>query len=153
MELNYQVDSLDKKILRRLLKDARTPFTDIAKDLLVATGTVHQRVEKMKAAGVIKGFQADLNHALLGKPVMTLIGIHLNNAKDCASVHEELEKFKEVLEVHFTTGSYALIAKVVSASVQEFHSFLTEKLQSMKPIRATETFLCLNTPIQRTIEP
>jgi Lrp/AsnC family transcriptional regulator, regulator for asnA, asnC and gidA len=153
MESDYQVDSLDQKILRRLVKDARTPFTDIARDLLVATGTVHQRVEKMKNAGVIKGFQATLNHSLLGRPVMTLVGIHLNNAKDCASVYEALEKFKEVVEVHFTTGTYALIAKIVSGSVQEFHNFLTEKLHVLKSIRATETFLCLNTPIQRPIEP
>ena len=153
MDSEYKVDSLYLKILRRLQKDARTPFTDVARDLVVSTGTVHQRVDKMREARVIKGFQVVLDHALLGRPVMALVGIHLNNAKDCASVYEGLEKFKEVVEVHFTTGTYALIAKVVSKSVPEFHSFLTGKLQALKAIRATETFLCLHTPISRPIEP
>jgi Lrp/AsnC family transcriptional regulator for asnA, asnC and gidA len=153
MESNYKVDSLDQKILRRLLKDARTPFTEIAKDLLVSTGTVHQRVDKLKAAGVIKGFQVQLDSALLGKPVVALVGVHLNSGKDCPLVYEAMEKFKEVVEVHFTTGTYALMIKVVSESIPAFHKFLTEKLQSLKPIRATETFFCLDTPIQRPIEP
>lgn len=153
MPLNYQVDSLDQKILRRLLQDARTPFTEIAKDLLVSTGTVHQRVEKMKSSGIIKGYQVNLDYSRLGKPVTTLVGIHLHSAKDCPSCYEALEKFKEVVEVHFTTGTYALMIKVVSESIPDFHHFLTAKLQALKSVRATETFFCLSTPIQRPAEP
>ena len=153
MLVNYQVDSLDQKILRRLLQDARTPFTEIAKELLVSTGTIHQRVEKMKSAGIIKGYQVNLDPTRLGKPVTSIVGIHLNSAKDCSTVYEALEKFKEVVEVHFTTGTYALMIKTVTESIPEFHHFLTAKLQALKAVRATETFFCLSTPIQRSVEP
>ena len=153
MEVSYQVDSLDLKILRALLKDGRKPLTEIASDLLVSTGTVHQRVEKMKASGVIEKFEAKLNPMLLGKPITALVGIHLNNAKDCPTVYDEMKKHGEVVELHFTTGTYALMGKVVCGSIPEFHLFLTEKLQSLKAIRSTETFFCLSTPIHRSVQP
>ena len=42
-----KLDKLDKQILQYLVKDARKPFTEIAKDLLVSPGTIHVRVKKM----------------------------------------------------------------------------------------------------------
>lgn len=153
MTQKYELDILDRSILSTLLQDARKPFTEIAKAQVVSTGTIHQRVEKMKAAGVIQGFHVDLDQNLIGKPVTVLIGIHVNSAKDIPAVYDAMKDFKEIIEVHFTTGTYALIAKVVSESVQEFHRFLTQELQTLEPIRATETFFCLSTPIKRHIEP
>ena len=43
-----KIDKLDKQILEYLVKDARKPFTEIAKDLLVSPGTIHVRVKKME---------------------------------------------------------------------------------------------------------
>jgi len=49
-----KIDKLDKQILEYLVKDARKPFTEIAKDLLVSPGTIHVRVKKMEQMGIIK---------------------------------------------------------------------------------------------------
>jgi Lrp/AsnC family transcriptional regulator for asnA, asnC and gidA len=48
-----KIDKLDKQILEYLVKDARKPFTEIAKDLLVSPGTIHVRVKKMESLGII----------------------------------------------------------------------------------------------------
>ena len=48
MEENYQIDSVDKGILKDLIKDARKPYTDIAKKLNVSSGTIHQRIHKLE---------------------------------------------------------------------------------------------------------
>ena len=44
------------RFLDMLIDNTRTPFTDIAKKLLISAGTVHVRVKKMEEAGIIKGF-------------------------------------------------------------------------------------------------
>jgi Lrp/AsnC family transcriptional regulator for asnA, asnC and gidA len=149
----YQIDSVDQKILDRLLKNARMPFLEIARELTVSNGTIHQRVERMEKAGIIKGYQAVIDRRRLGYGVAVLVGIHLKNAKDTGPVLEAMRGFPEIVETHFTTGNYALMAKVVTTTIQEFHAFLTGKLQALKEIQATESYICLDTPTDREIQP
>ena len=46
-----KLDEIDHQILDILIDNMRTPFTDIAKKLLISAGTVHVRVKKMEDAG------------------------------------------------------------------------------------------------------
>ncbi|MEM6265079.1 MAG: AsnC family transcriptional regulator, partial [Bacteroidota bacterium] len=50
-----QLDKLDKTILHLLLKDARTPYLEIARACNVSGATVHLRVQKMEKLGLIMG--------------------------------------------------------------------------------------------------
>ena len=43
-----KLDEIDHQILDILIDNARIPFTDISKKLLVSAGTVHVRVKKWK---------------------------------------------------------------------------------------------------------
>lgn len=146
----YQVDDLDRKILKELFKDARASYVDIAKKLGVANATIHQRVNKLKFHGLLKGFQPILDESKFGSSVTSIIGIYLKNAKDSQTVLNKLEKFPEVLEAYYTTGSYALILKVVSGDIQKFQGFLMDKLQEIAEIQSTESFICLSQPIKRS---
>jgi len=148
-----EIDNLDKKILKILQEDAKVPFTEIAQRLIVSGGTIHQRVAKMEAAGVIQGSMYILNYAALGYDVNILLGIHLKNAKDCPIVIEQLKKLPEVVEAYYTTGSYALIIRVINKTIADYHRFLINKLQSIKEIQSTESFVCLDTPIKRNLMP
>src|SRR4051812_29109297 len=127
------------------------PYLEIARDLLVSGGTIHQRIDKMQKAGVIKGFKTEIDREKLGYAVTVLIGIYLKNAKDCGLVLDTLQKFEEIIETHYTTGSYALMAKATTRSIQDYYSFLTEKLQALKEIQSTESFICLSSPTTRDI--
>ena len=149
MEEKYQIDDLDRKILKELYKDARASFIEVAKKLSVSGGTIHQRVNKLKIHGVLKGFQPVLDEESLGFTVSSLVGIYLKNAKDCQAVIEKLEKMPEVTEAYYTTGAYALIVKIVTTDIQKFHRFLMEKLQGIAEIQSTESFICLSQPIKR----
>jgi Lrp/AsnC family transcriptional regulator for asnA, asnC and gidA len=146
----YQIDDLDRKILRELFKDARASFVDISKKLVVSNATIHQRVNKLKLHGVLKGFEPVVDETKLGLNVSAIIGIYLKNAKDSQVVLDKLEKIPEVLEAYYTTGSYALILKVATKDIQSFQAFLMSKLQGIGEIQSTESFVCLSQPINRS---
>lgn len=148
----YQIDDLDRKILRELYKDARASFVDIAKKLIVSNATVHQRVQKMKLYGVLTGFQPVIDESKLGLTVTSIIGVYLKNAKDCQAVLDKLAKIPEVIEAYYTTGSYALILKVITSDIQHFQLFLMEKLQHVAEVQSTESFICLSKPISKSIK-
>ncbi|MDA0885471.1 MAG: AsnC family transcriptional regulator, partial [Bacteroidetes bacterium] len=61
-----KLDEVDRKILDILIDNTRTPFTDIAKRLLISAGTVHVRVKKMEDLNIIKGSSLTLDYNLLG---------------------------------------------------------------------------------------
>ncbi len=151
MSLNYELDGLDRKILGILQRDAKVPFSEIAQKLNVSGGTIHQRVSKLEVAGILKGSQYTLDYSRLGYDVNVLLGIHLKNAKDCPIVIEQLKKLPEVIEAYYTTGNYALIIRVVNKSISDYHKFLVDKLQSIKEIQSTESYICLDTPIYRNL--
>lgn len=151
MTENYQIDNVDKKILRFLQKDARMPYLEIARKLVVSGGTIHQRISRMTELGIIKGSEIVLDETKLGIGVVVLLGIHLRSAKGNNHVVEKLKGYPEVLEAYFTTGNYALMAKIAVPSIKDFHEFLVNKLQVLEEIQSTESFICLDQPIDRGI--
>ncbi len=151
MIAEYEIDELDRKILNALIGDGRKAYLEIARELAVSGGTVHQRVDKMQQAGILKGFTAVLDRSKLGHQVTVLVGLHLQHATHCTAVTEALSQFPQVLEVHYTSGSYALIAKVVTRSIPEYYDFLSTELQGLQYVRATESFFCMASPVAKEI--
>lgn len=151
MGQNYQIDSTDRQILTLLLQDARLPYLEIARKLIISGGTVHQRIEKMKKSGVIEGSEIKLNLKRLGYDVVVFLGVHLTSTKDMDHVLTKLESFDEVTEAYFTTGNYALLVKVNTKTISDFHQFLVTKVQSIDSIQSTESFISLDQPIKRKV--
>lgn len=148
---NNQIDNLDCKILDLLQKDGRMAYTEIAKKLLISHGTVHQRLNRLTEMGIIKGTKIILDYQKLGYDVTTLLGIHLKSARDQSKVIEKLKAMKEVVEVYYTTGTYALMIKIHNKNIKDFHFFLADKLQNITEIQSTESFICLDQPVSRSL--
>ncbi len=149
MPSECKIDTIDIAIIQALQKDARTPYTDIAARLGIASGTVHQRMNKMWEAGVIKGSTLLVDYQKLGYDVEVLLGIHLRDSKDIENVIAALRQLPEVIEIDYTTGNYALFVRVMCRSNQDFYHFLAGRLQRIKGIQSTESFVSLHQPLKR----
>ena len=75
--MNYEIDNLDRSILRILQKDARTPYLEIARELDVSGGTIHVRINKMKDAGLLRGTRQQVDYRALGLDVTAMVGIRV----------------------------------------------------------------------------
>ena len=75
----FKLDEVDHQILSMLIDNTRTPFTDIAKKLLISAGTVHVRVKKMEDAKIIKGSSLTLDYQKLGYSFIAYVGIYMQN--------------------------------------------------------------------------
>ena len=74
----FILDEIDHQILDILIENARTPFTDIAKKLVVSAGTIHVRVKKMEDEGIIKGSTLTCSPPLRRLKVSEFISISEN---------------------------------------------------------------------------
>ncbi|NUY55426.1 MULTISPECIES: transcriptional regulator AsnC [Salinivibrio] len=148
-----KLDDLDRRILSTLLDDARVPYAEMAKRFNVSPATVHVRVEKMKAAGIIEGTEILVNTKKLGYDVCCFIGINLKAARDYHSALEKLNQLDEVVEAYYTTGAYNIFVKLMCRSIEELQFVLIDKLQAIDEVQSTETLISLQNPINRNVIP
>ncbi|AGX42277.1 Lrp/AsnC ligand binding domain-containing protein [Clostridium saccharobutylicum] len=148
---NAHLDELDLQILELLIKDCRTPYLEIARICHVSGGTIHVRMKKMEDLGIIKGSRIVLNLAKLGYDVCCFVGIYVDKASSFNSVLDEMSKIKEVVELHLTTGSFSMFAKVVCSNISDLQDVLLNKINVITGIQRTDTFISLSQPIDRNI--
>jgi len=146
------LDDLDIQILEILIKDSRTPYLEIARKCHVSGGTIHVRMKKMEDMGIIKGTKLILDNTKLGYDVCCFIGIYLDKASSFSRVLSELNKIKEVVELHYTTGEYSIFTKVICKSIADLQNLLMNKIQVIPEIQRTDTFISLSQPIDRNIQ-
>jgi Lrp/AsnC family transcriptional regulator for asnA, asnC and gidA len=149
--MDYEIDDLDRQLLLELQKDARRPFQEMARDLIVSGGTVHVRYNKLKEQGIIKGSKIVIDPVKLGYNICAFVGINLHTAGDYRTVIKKLKTIPEIQEAHYTTGHYNIFLKILAKSTRGLHDFLIEKLQVFPEVQSTETFISLEVPISQDI--
>ena len=140
--MDYQIDNVDRHILAILIKNSRTPFTEIAQKLLISAGTVHVRYNKMVEAGIIKNSTLVLDYEVMGYTFTGYVGISLTESAKVSSVLEDLRKIPEVTVASFTTGQYGIYCKVRCKDTVHARDIIT-KIMSNKGVRKTDTMVCL----------
>jgi len=145
MDNKLQIDSLDKKILSILTKDARTPFLEIARDCNVSGAAIHQRIQKLKDSGIIVGSQFNISAKNVGYSTCAFIGLQVNltSTRTHQEVFNKIMLIPEIVECHHVTGNYSLMAKVYTYNNEHLKKIIVEKIQSIVEITATETIISL----------
>ena len=69
------MEDLDQQILAHLVADGRMSFTDLGKATGLSTSAVHQRVKRLEARGLIKGYGATIDYDQVGLPLTAFISI------------------------------------------------------------------------------
>ncbi len=151
MSKYIQIDSLDRKILSILTKDARTPFLEVARECNVSGAAIHQRVQRLIRLGVISGSQFILEPKKLGYHTCAYIGIFLENASLFKDVSEKLIKIPEIIQCHYTTGQYSMFIKVYTRDNEHLKDILADKIQAINGISRTETFISLDVLVNRQL--
>ncbi len=127
------LDEKDIKIIEILRRDARTPFTEIARRLNVSEATVRKRVDALERMGVIKGYTIVVDPAKMGFATVALVGIN-TNPDMFLSVAEKLTEFEEVRFVATSTGDHMIMAEVWTRNGKELSSLISDKIGKLEGI-------------------
>lgn len=146
-----KIDNLDKKILSILSKNARIPFKDVAAECGVSRAAIHQRVQHLIAGGVITGSGFDVNPKSVGYSTCTYVGINLERGSMYKDVVQQLLTIPEIVECHFTTGSYTMLLKIYARDNEQLMDLLNNKMQMIPGVVSTETLISLDQSIKREI--
>ncbi len=137
---HHQIDRLDKKILQLISQDARIPFLEVARECNVSGAAIHQRIQKLRNTGIIKGSEFVIDTYKVGFQTCAYIGITLSDVKSFPFVVEELKKIPEVVECHYTTGKFSMFVKIYAKDNRHLLQIILEKMTPIAGIAHTETF-------------
>jgi Lrp/AsnC family transcriptional regulator for asnA, asnC and gidA len=149
---NVQIDGIDKKILRALMEDARTPVLEIARQVGISGAAIHQRLRKLEKSGLLAGSKFVINPKVLGYTTMAFVGIFLDKAMSNPDAVRQLKKIPEVLECHYTTGNWSILVKILCKDNEHLMQVLNKDIQTISGVSRTETFISLDQQIDRQIK-
>lgn len=152
VDQNIQIDGIDKKILRALMADARTPILEIARGVGVSGAAIHQRLRKLEKSGLLSGSKFVINPRVLGYTTMAFVGIYLDKAANNPDAVKQLKRIPEVLECHYTTGDWSILIKVLCKDNEHLMHILNREIQTISGVSRTETFISLQQQIDRQIK-
>ncbi len=107
----FNLDKNDLLILSELQKDSGRTLIQLGKQLRMPATTVHNRIIRLKKAGIIKKYRAVVDYKKTGKNFVSFIFITVSSRRTINDVIEHLKRTPEIEDVYITTGSINVIAK------------------------------------------
>jgi DNA-binding Lrp family transcriptional regulator len=134
------IDEIDATILKRLLIDSRTSFTDLAKECKISIAAVRMRYKRLWKAGIINGEIMLINPHSLGYKYISLIGINTSKEKEEKAIKFLNLKLNLPL-VGRRFGNYNLwIPELAFHNIEEI-SKLQRELEASELIKSVDALL------------
>jgi len=125
MNTRPKINEVDVKILKALLRDARTNFSDIAKECNLSITAITQRYQKMKRNGIIQGTIVLINHNDSLSP--RFLSIDIKAESDCEkSIIKFIRRHPKVRVCFKVIGKYDIHASMKAESLEQIEQFKNE---------------------------
>lgn len=138
-------DDTDLQILELLQADARLANAEIARRLGMAASAIHERVKKLEARGLIRGYEARLDPAPFGRKLLAFVFVRADELPGEATAGDRLAEIPEVLEVHHVAGEDCYLVKLRCADTDELARLLRHSFGNIPSVRSTRTTIALGT--------
>lgn len=139
-----RVDALDRKIIAALRLNGRATYAELGRTVGLSASSVHERVGKLEAAGVITGYHAVVNPSTVGLGVTALVGIQPTDTAENDELADELAGLSEVESCYAVAGDEAFVVKVRVSTVDDLERTLG-RLRRIGGVARTRTTVVLST--------
>jgi len=139
------IDDTDASILDLLQENARIAQAEIARAVGLAPSAVLERIRKLEARGVIKGYAALVDPHALDQSMLAFVAVRSEEAIGDNSVALALAKCPEVLEIHHVAGDDCYLLKVRARDAEHVGQLLRHRFGRIPGVRSTRTTIVLET--------
>jgi DNA-binding Lrp family transcriptional regulator len=123
-----KIDSINKKILQLIQKDARMTYKEIAAELKRSETTIRDRIKAMEKVGIIQGYTALIEKTALGLNFFAIIFGNPISSSDLDDITEKIKKVKNVLRIYHISGDQRLAIFMVAPSYRELKEIIRTQL-------------------------
>lgn len=137
------LDRTDFALLRLLRKNARLPNKDLAARVGIAPSTALERVRRLREAGVLQGFHAEVAPAAIGIGLQAMVAVRLarHSRPQVEAFHAHLLALPEVLSLYHVAGADDFLVHVGVRDSDHLRDFAMAALTSREEVAHIETHL------------
>ena len=141
-------DALDTAILKELRHNGRISLTELSHKLSRPRSTIHERISRLEASGVILGYTVRLAEAEVQPRVEVLIMLEVRQ-QDTRKVLSRIKDFPEVERCLSINGEYDLFVSASAPSIEDL-DILVDELGVLPGVVRTHTSVVFGAKIDRT---
>lgn len=138
--MNQKIDQFDQKILQLLQQDARISHAEIGRKVHLSQPAVSERIKRLEAAGVIRGYRADISPRALGYQITAMIRISTQQGRPYA---EYVAACPEIIDCYTVTGEDGAVMRVLATDVEHLQRIINE----LNAFGSTSTAIVLTTHV------
>lgn len=147
------LDRTDLRIVNMLQLNGRVTQVDVAREIGLAPSAVMERIRKLEARGVIRGYAAIVDPRALGQALLAFVAVSTAEVAGEEGIGRELAEVPEVLEVHHVAGDDCFLVKIRARDAEHLGELLKNSVGRVKGVRSTRTTIVLGTLKESTALP
>jgi DNA-binding Lrp family transcriptional regulator len=141
------MDRSDMRILNALQEDSSRSITELAELTGVSKSACHRRIKSLEAAGLIKGYSAQLDPQRLGLKLQSFVEITLTSQSREAMdrFEQSVSEFDDILECYLMSGNADYILRVSAKDLEQFDAIHRNCLSRLPGVSAMRSSFAIRT--------
>ncbi len=140
------LDETGWELVCALQEDARASFAELGRRVGLTAPAVAERMRRLEAAGIIRGYHADVDPAKLGLGLTAIIRFKTTR-EPYERIVALMRSCPEIIECHDVTGDDCMTLTAVVASV----GHLQELVARLTPHGTSNTSIVLSSPLRHRV--
>jgi len=137
------VDDTDQRIIALLQEDARASYADIGAAVSLSAPAVKRRVDRLRAAKVIRGYTAIVDPAALGWTTEAFVELFCTGRTAPAQIAAAVKQHPEVVGAYTVSGEADALVHLRAADIPHLEQAL-ERLRSEPFVTSTRSMIVLS---------
>ena len=139
------LDDTDRRILDELTADGRLSMRTLAERLHISRANAYARLERLRTAGVIRGFTTEVDAGAAGLGTSAYVTLNVRQA-DWREVCARLQELPGVAHIGLTGGEFDVILLVRARDNGDLRRLVLDEIQGMPGVLSTRTLLVFEEP-------
>ena len=145
MQIDKILDDTDLQIIDLLQANARETQVEISRAVGLAPSAVLERIRKLEARGVLRGYAAQIDPKAIGLGLLAFVAVRSEESSSENRIAQALAELPEVLEAHHVAGDDCYLIKVRAHDAEHLGHLLRTRISRVPGVRSTRTTIVLET--------
>jgi DNA-binding Lrp family transcriptional regulator len=145
-----RVDAIDTQIIALMRENSRRSFQDIGARVSLSAPAVKRRVDRLEAAGVLKGYTAVVDPAAMGWATHAFVALFCEGRMSAGEVRAAVDRHPEVVAAYTVAGEASAVLHVRAEDTAHLEAAL-ERIRDAPGVVRTQTQVVLSTLFERPV--
>jgi DNA-binding Lrp family transcriptional regulator len=144
------MDAIDHQIVALMRENSRRSFQDIGKQVALSAPAVKRRVDRLEAAGVLKGYTAVVDPAAMGWSTHAFVALFCEGRMSAGEVRAAVDRHPEVVAAYTVAGEASAMLHVRAEDTAHLEAAL-ERIRDAEGVVRSQTQVVLSTLFERPV--